>query len=151
MFFLILIFTNCRTRSRFTGDLVEFGKYVTWLYCVRIIVVWKSVFSAAYVCKIDCHSLFSARYKLITFPKGQIFVIKMELRIFMMTPSNGNIFRVTDRSPVNSPHKGHPNEALIFSLICAWTNGLNHSGADDLIRHRSHYDGTIMSHINLPI
>ena len=27
-------------------------------------------------------------------------------------------------SPVNSPHKGQWREALMFSLICAWTNGL---------------------------
>ena len=27
------------------------------------------------------------------------------------------------RSPVNSPHKGQWRGALMFSLICAWTNG----------------------------
>ena len=29
----------------------------------------------------------------------------------------------THRSPVNSPHKGQWHGALMFSLICAWTNG----------------------------
>ena len=40
-----------------------------------------------------------------------------------MTSSNGSIFRVTghlySRSPMNSPHKGQWNGALMFSLICA--------------------------------
>ena len=49
------------------------------------------------------------------------------------------------RSPVNSPHKGQWREALIFSLICAWTNGwVNNRGAGDLWRNRAHYDVTIM-------
>ena len=46
---------------------------------------------------------------------------------YMMTLSNGNIFRVTghlcgDRSPVNSPHKGHWRGALMFYLNCVWIN-----------------------------
>ena len=36
------------------------------------------------------------------------------------------------RSPVNSPHKGQWHGALIFSLICAWTNGwVNNRDAGD--------------------
>ena len=46
------------------------------------------------------------------------------------------------RSPVNSPHKGQWREALMFSLICAWTNGwTHHQDAGDL---RHHYDVTVM-------
>ena len=53
------------------------------------------------------------------------------------------IFRVT--GPVNSPHKGQWREALVLSLISAWTNGLvNHRDAGDLRRHRAHYDNTVM-------
>ena len=37
------------------------------------------------------------------------------------------------RSPVNSPHKGQWRGALMFSLICAWTNGwVNNRNAGDL-------------------
>ena len=46
-------------------------------------------------------------------------------------------------SPVDSPHKGH--WTLMFSLICAWTNGwANHRDAGDLRRHRADYDVTVM-------
>ena len=49
------------------------------------------------------------------------------------------------RSPVNSLHKGQRRGALMFSLICAWINGwVNSHEADDLRRHRAHYDVTVM-------
>ena len=49
------------------------------------------------------------------------------------------------RSPVDSPHKSQSRGALIFSLICVWTNGwANTRGAGDLIRDRAHYDVTVM-------
>ena len=35
------------------------------------------------------------------------------------------LMRGIHRSPVNSPHKGQWRGALMFSLICAWINGLN--------------------------
>ena len=48
-------------------------------------------------------------------------------------------------SPVNSPHKGQPREALMFSLICAWTNRwVNNPNAGDLSRYRAHYDVTVI-------
>ena len=51
------------------------------------------------------------------------------------------------RSPVNSPHKGQWRGALMFSLICAWTNGrVNNWDASDLRRHRAHYDVTVMTY-----
>ena len=50
------------------------------------------------------------------------------------------------RSPVNSPHKGQWHGALMFSLIGARTNGwANNRDAGDLIRHRAHYNVTVMS------
>ena len=48
------------------------------------------------------------------------------------------------RSPMDSPHKGHCG-ALMFSLICAWTNGwANNRDAGDLKRYRAHYDVIVM-------
>ena len=49
------------------------------------------------------------------------------------------------RSPVNCPHKGQGRRALMFSLICVWTNSwVNNRDAGDLRRHRAHYDVTVM-------
>ena len=49
------------------------------------------------------------------------------------------------RSPVNSPHKGQWRGSLIFSLICAWTNGwVNNRQAGDSRRYRAHYDVIVM-------
>ena len=46
---------------------------------------------------------------------------------------------------VNSPHKGQWRGALMFSLICAGTNGwANNQDAGHLRRHRAHYDVTVM-------
>ena len=63
-----------------------------------------------------------------------------------MSSSNRNIFRITDPlSPVNSPHKVQWRGALMFSLICAWTNSwVNNRDADDLRHHRAHYGVTVM-------
>ena len=50
-----------------------------------------------------------------------------------------------NRSPVNSPHKGQWQGSLVFSLICAWTNGrVNNGYAGHLRRNRAHYDVTVM-------
>ena len=55
----------------------------------------------------------------------------------MMTSSNGNIHR----SAVDAPHKGRWRGALMFSLICAWTNSLaNKQDAGDFRHHRVHYE-----------
>ena len=49
------------------------------------------------------------------------------------------------RWPVGSPHKDQWRGAFIFSLIYAWTYGwTNNRDADDLRRHRAHYDGIVM-------
>ena len=72
----------------------------------------------------------------------------------MMTSSNGNIFRVTGlvwgirRSPVNSPHKGQCRGVSMFSMICAWINGIvNNREVVDLRRHRTYYDVTVMNNV----
>ena len=68
-----------------------------------------------------------------------------------MTSSNGNISTwlalCAGNSPVTGefPHKGQWRGALMFSLICAWTNGwANNRYAGDLRRPRAHYDVTVM-------
>ena len=44
-----------------------------------------------------------------------------------------------------APHKGQRRWALIFSLICAWTNGwVNNRDAVDLRRHCAHCDVIVM-------
>ena len=76
--------------------------------------------------------------------------------MFMMTSSNGNIFRVTghlfreftgDRwiPCTNGQYKGQWCGALMFSLIYAWMNvWVNKREAGDLRRHRACYDFTVM-------
>ena len=52
---------------------------------------------------------------------------------------------------VNSPHKGQWRGTLMYSLICAWTNGwINNRDAGDLRRYRAHCDVTIMFFNNTP-
>ena len=71
---------------------------------------------------------------------------------FMMTSSNGNIFRVT--APLCGEFTGHrwiPHskasdaELWCFLWSTPWINGwINNREAGDLIRHRAHYDVTLM-------
>ena len=70
---------------------------------------------------------------------------------YMITSSNGNISVLltpcagNSPVPVNSPHKGQWDGALMFSLICAWISGwVNNREAGELRRHRGHYDVNVM-------
>ena len=70
---------------------------------------------------------------------------------FMMTPSNGNIFRVTGHlwgnAPITggSPQKGQWRRVLVFYLICTWTDVCtNNRTTSDLRRHRAPRDITVM-------
>ena len=78
----------------------------------------------------------------------RLSLAKSRILFFMMTSSNGNIFRVTGHlfgSSVNSPHKCQWRGALMFSFIWAWINGwVNNREAGDLRRHRAHYGVTVM-------
>ena len=66
-------------------------------------------------------------------------------------PRHWPFLRVIQRSPVNSPHKSQWRGALMFPLICAWTNGwLNNRDAGHLRRHRARYDVTVMANICQP-
>ena len=48
-------------------------------------------------------------------------------------PQNWPFVRGIHRSPVEFPHKGQWHRALMFSLICAWTNGwANNRDAGDM-------------------
>ena len=51
-------------------------------------------------------------------------------------------------SPVNLPYKGQWRGGLVFSLICAWTNGssrsTNNRDTSDLRRYRIHSDITVV-------
>ena len=49
-----------------------------------------------------------------------------------------------------SSHKGLWRGALTFSMICTWINGwVNNREAGDLIRHRAHYDVTVMNSVHI--
>ena len=66
----------------------------------------------------------------------------------MMTLSNfpryWPFMRGIHRSPVDCHHKGQWRGALMFSLICSWTNGwANNRDAGDLRRHHAYYDVTL--------
>ena len=51
-------------------------------------------------------------------------------------------------SPVDSPHKGQWLGALMFSLICTWTNSWAiNPDAGDLRRQHNHYDVTVMNSV----
>ena len=68
----------------------------------------------------------------------------MDLKRIMMTSSNVTFSALlairAGNSPVNSPHKGQWNGALVFSLIGAWMNGwVNNREAGDLRRYRAHH------------
>ena len=77
-------------------------------------------------------------------------LIQCWLSLSMMTSSNGNIFRVT--GPLFGEFTGHrwipltkASDVLMLSLICASTNGwVYNRDASDSIRHRAHYDVTVM-------
>ena len=60
-------------------------------------------------------------------------------------PRYWSFVRGNRRSPVNFPHKGQRRGALMFSLICAWTNGwANNRDVGDLRHHRAPYGVTVM-------
>ena len=63
-------------------------------------------------------------------------------------PRNWPFVRGIHPSPVNSPHKGQWRGALMFSLICVWTNDwVNNHEAGDLRRYRTHYDVIVMIYL----
>ena len=68
---------------------------------------------------------------------------EMEMFSTLLALCEGN-----HQPPVDSPHKSQWRGVLMFSLICAWTNGWAITrDAGDLRRHRTHYDVTVMAAI----
>ena len=54
------------------------------------------------------------------------------------------------RTPVDSPHKDQWRGALVFSLICAWTNGsANNRDAGDLSHPHVHYNVTVIHFVKM--
>ena len=90
---------------------------------------------------LDCHTWIVLLVAFLTMCK------------YMMTSSNGNIFRVTGHlcGEFIGP-RWIPNTkamqwrgALMFSFICVWINGwVNNREAGDLRRKRAHYDFVVM-------
>ena len=73
------------------------------------------------------------------------------VHIFMMTSSNGNIFRVTGHlcgeftGPRWIPRTKASDAELWCFFICVWINGwVNNREAGDLRRYRAHCDVTVM-------
>ena len=65
-------------------------------------------------------------------------------------PRNWPFVRGIHQWAVNSPHKGQWHGSLIFSLICAWTNGwVDNRNAGDLRRHHANWDVTVMRQIDV--
>ena len=67
--------------------------------------------------------------------------------LYMMTSSNGNIFRVTGHlcGEFTGPRPVTRSFAMMFSLICVWVNDwVNNREAGDLRRYRAHYDVSVM-------
>ena len=61
-------------------------------------------------------------------------------------PRYWSFVRGIHRPRVYSAHRGQWRGALMFSLICAWINGLvNNRDAGDLRRLHAHYDATVMN------
>ena len=67
-----------------------------------------------------------------------IMLVRCKKKSALLVLCEGNI-------PTDSPLKGQWRGDLMFSLICAWTNGwANNRDAGDLWHHRVHYDVHVM-------
>ena len=113
------------------------------------LLIWNKLYGIPLFVNYACYNISIDVFLNVAFKKlAKLFRQAVNI---MMTSSNGNIFRVTGplcgefTSPVNSTHKGQWRGVLIFSLICVWINGwVNNREAGDLIRHRGHYDVSVM-------
>ena len=118
-----------RTHFVFALLIGYYGAVMKWLFTVAFMtgrVSAAAFLSYIFVKHMKC---FTSRYRLGVYHRN------------MMTSSNGNIFRVTgsvwgestgDRWI--SPHKGQWRGYLVFSMMCARTNGLaNYRDAGELV------------------
>ena len=77
--------------------------------------------------------------------KGPVKICHDDVIKWKHFPHHWPFVRGIHYSPEDSPHKGQWCRALMFSLICAWTNGwANNGDADDSRCHHTHYDVTAM-------
>ena len=98
-------------------------------YCLRQMSVPMELhFSSFCSCFLYVHDSWGAMY------------ISTKMRIFMMTSSNGNIFRVTD--PLCGEFTGH--RLWCFFDLCLDKRLSKNRKAGDLRRHRAHYDVIVM-------
>ena len=82
---------------------------------------------------------------LLSYPIKHDDVVKRE-----HFPHHWPVVRGIHLSSVDSPQKGQWRVALMFSLICAWTNcWANNRDAGDLRRHRVHHDITVINRLNM--
>ena len=142
----ILLFVYC-----FQYVPITVGNIFAW-HCILQITIKliRSFFNEKSQFLRSIHATVTQRHKARASSKGQHFH-------FMMTSSNGNIFRVTGRMwgeftghrwiPLTKASDAKLCCFLLFSVICASTNGwVNNRDAGDLRRHRAHYHVTVMLH-----
>ena len=104
-----------------------------------------------HIVQISLHSVFYNNLR----SRRSFWMTSSESPLGMMTPSNGNIFRVLghlcgeftgDRWIPRTNGQWHGT--LMFSLISAWIDGwVNNGEADDLRRYRAYHDVTVMCKI----
>ena len=83
---------------------------------------------------------------VILYPQALMIHVVFLRTLFMMTSSNGNIFRVTGHLCGEFTGRRWIPGALMFSLICVQINGwVNNRKAGDLRRYRTHYVVIVMS------
>ena len=96
-----------------------------------------------------CFTIFINHFKVWQLLKVISFHwIKRNWKSSSCFPSHWPFMCGIHRSPVNSPRKGQWSGALMFSLICARTNGwVNNRDAGDLRCHCVHYVVTVMKSV----
>ena len=105
------------------------------------------LFENRFILAENCFNSFPRNKSIFWTTEDLVYGKGINVNHYMMTSSNGNISALLalgwgiHRSTVNSPHKGQWRGALMFTLICAWTNGwVNNRETGDLRRHQAHYD-----------
>ena len=132
-----------------------------YLIPVISLYFWSQIFRAAFnillgplMAGIDVTFYTSVTQKLQTFTKTNIYQYDMSCDVILIHHDvikwkpfmrYWPFVQEIHRSPMISPHKGQWRGALVFSLICAWINGLvNNCEACDLGHRRAHFDVTVM-------